>query len=352
MFIFDELPPQLIMMLYSFSESILHLRLYLSFTLLRTIPSLGLSLPSLQTLLILSTDAGIIDEPLELFPVCPQLRELGFVDVNDPTHYLSLPWEQVTDYRWYYCNEGTDTSAHVSSLKKMIRLRNCVLQCAYPTLTASTNRAMDPSLCRKIRLLDLQSDFDRVGQIALRQVMDRLTLPELLQLRVACPKSSTEYARKGVFAAIRCLIDRSLPPLTVFHFSGGGHIAVEDLCHIISSLHMLEDFQLTGLDKDTITTEVVTAFMTHPPSGTINVPQLRILHLSGVAKAGVYLLADMIQSRLILEEGSSNPVSRLKSVKIDTDYDFLEEYSHMTNQAHDIGGWIKHGLVCEFNRYV
>ena len=141
------------------------------------------------------------------------------------------------------------------------------------------------------------------------------------------------------------------PLITVLHFCGED-IAVEDLCHVICSLRTLEDFQLTALDEDTITTEVVKAFMLHPTSGVINVPRLRILHLSGVAKAGVCLLVDMIRSRWILKEGSSNPISRLKSVKIDTDYDFLEQYSHMTNEAHDISGWIKEGLTCEFRRSV
>ncbi len=349
---FDELPPQLIMMLYSFSDSIRDLRLYLPSRMLRTMPSLGLSLPSLQTLFILSTDAGIINEPLELFPFCPQLRELEFVDVNNPNHYFSLPWEQVTDYRfWYYRNAGPDTSVHVSNLERMIHLRDCILQCGLPSPIPFTNRAINPSLRREYRLLDLRSDCDDGGQIALRQVMDRLTLPELLQLRVACPESSTDYVDEGAFAAIRRLIDRSPPPLTLLHFCGEG-IAMKDLCHVICSLHTLEDFQLTGLDQNTITTEVVKAFMFHPTSGDINVPRLRILHLSGVAKAGVCLLVDMIHSRWILKEGSSKPVSRLKSVKIDTDYHFLEEYSHMTNEAHDISGWIKEGLTCEFHRSV
>ncbi|KAK0193119.1 hypothetical protein F5146DRAFT_1043014 [Armillaria mellea] len=347
-FLFDELPPQLIMTLYSFSDSIRDLRLYLPSRMLWTIPSLGLSLPSLQTLFILSTDAGIINEPLELFPFCPQLRELEFVDVNDPTHYFSLPWEQVTDYRcWYYRSAGPDTSVHVSSLERMTRLRDCILQCGFPSLFPPVL-----SLRRKYHLLDLRSDCDDGGQIALRQVMDRLTLPELRQLKVTCPESSTENVHEGAFAAIRRLIDRSLPPLTVFHFCGGEVIAMEDLCHAISLLHTLEDFQLTGLDKDTITTEVVKAFMLHPTSGVINVPRLRILHLSGVAKAGVCLLVDMVHSRWILREDSSNPISRLQSVKIDTDYDFLDEYSHMTNEAHDIGGWIKEGLTCEFHQSV
>ncbi|PBK64106.1 hypothetical protein ARMSODRAFT_962592 [Armillaria solidipes] len=350
---FDDMPPQLTMMLYTFSDSIRYLRLYLPSRMLKTIPSLGLSLPSLQTLFILSTDAGSINEPLELFPFCPQLRELEFVDVINPTHYFSLPWKQVTDYRcWYYRNAGPDTSVHVSSLEQMIHLRDCILQCGLPSpIIPSTNRAMVPSLRREHRLLDLRADCDDGGQIALRQVMDRLTLPELLQLKVACPESSTYNFNEGAFAAIRRLIDRSLPLLTVLHFCGKD-IAVGDLCHVICSLHTLEDFQLTALDEDTITTEVVKAFMLHPTSGVINVPRLRILHLSGVAKAGVCLLVDMIRSRWILKEGSSNPISRLKSVKIDTDYDFLEQYSHMTNEAHDISGWIKEGLTCEFRRSV
>ncbi|KAK0472296.1 hypothetical protein IW261DRAFT_1509107 [Armillaria novae-zelandiae] len=351
-FLFDELPPQLIMMLYSFSDSIRDLLLYLPSRMLATIPSLNLSLPSLQTLFILSTDAGIIDEPLELFPFCPQLRELEFVDVNNPIHYFSLPWKQVTNYRcWYYRTAGPDTSAHVSNLERMISLRDCGLQCNLPSPILFTNRVMVSCLRRDYRLLDLRSDGDDGGQAALRQVMDRLTLPQLLQLKVTCPEINTQNINEGAFAAVRRLIDRSLPPLTVLHFCGEG-IATEDLRHVISSLHTLEDFQLTGLDKDTITTEVVKAFMLHPSSGVINIPRLRILHLSGVAKAGVCLLVDMIGSRWILKEGSSNAVSRLKSVKIDTDYDFLGEYSHMTNEAHNIGGWIKEGLVCEFSRYV
>ncbi|KAK0490107.1 hypothetical protein EDD18DRAFT_550352 [Armillaria luteobubalina] len=351
-FLFDELPPQLIMMLYSFSDNIRDLRLYLPSRMLRTIPSLSLSLPSLQTLSILSTDAGFINEPLELFPFCPQLREIEFVDVNNLIRHFSLPWKQVTDYRcWYYRTGGPDTSVHVSSLEQMIHLRDCSLQCGLPSLTLFTNRATISPLRRDYRLLDLRSDCDDGGQAAVRQVMDRLTLPQLLQLKVACPESSTYRINEGAFAAIRLLIDRSRPLLTVLHFCGKG-IAIEDLCHIISSLHTLEDFQLTGLDKDTITTEVIKAFMLHPVSGVMNVPRLRILHLSGVANTGVRLLVDMIHSRWILKECSSNPVSHLRSVKIDTDYDFLEEYSHMTNEAHDIGGWIKQGLVCEFSRYV
>ncbi|KAK0220590.1 hypothetical protein IW262DRAFT_1385681 [Armillaria fumosa] len=349
-FLFDELPPQLIMMLYSFSDNIRDLRLYLPSRMLRTIPFLSLSLPFLQTLSILSTDAGFINEPLKLFPFCPQLRELEFVDVNNPVHHFSLPWKQITDYRcWYYRTTGPDTSVHVSSLEQMIHLRDCSLQCGLPSLIPFTNRAIISSLRRDYRLLNLRSDCDDAGQATLRQVIDRLTLPQLLQLKVACPESSTYSVNAGAFAAIRHLIDRSRPPLTVLHFCGEG-IAIEDLCHVLSSLHTLEDFQLTGLDKDTITIEVIKAFMLHPISGVMNVPQLRILHLSGIANTGVRLLVDMIHSRWILKEGSSNPVSRLKSVKIDTDYDFLEEYSHMTNEAHDIGGWIKQGLVCEFSQ--
>ncbi|KAG7441851.1 uncharacterized protein BT62DRAFT_936730 [Guyanagaster necrorhizus] len=351
----DSLPPQLTMMLYSFSDRIQHLRLYIPSGMLNTIPYLGLSLPYLKTLFILSTDMDItpdadnINEPLELFPVCPNLRELQFVDINDNRSF-SLPWQQITDYRcWYYRHVGPDASVHISSLERMIHLQDCFLRCSLPSRRPSPNRA--PPLCREYRLLDLHSDHDNGGDIALRQIMDTLTLPALQQLKVTCPAGSTRYFNEGTFSSIHRLLNRSIPPLTRLHFCGGS-IVMKDLLHVILSTPSLEDLQLNELYKDTITPDIIIALILNLPSGVVNVPRLHTLHLSGVGKAGVSLLVDMIRSRWILDGGLSKDVSRLKSIKIESDYDFLEHYSQMAVEAHDISQWISDGLSCEFRQSV
>ncbi|KAK0444596.1 uncharacterized protein EV420DRAFT_993065 [Desarmillaria tabescens] len=344
--IFDGLPSQLTMMLCTFSDSIRYLRLYLPSRMIKTIPSLGLPLPSLQTLFILSTDTENINERLELFPFCPKLRELEFVDIDNPSRSFSLPWQQVTDYRcWSYRNGGPGASTHILSLEQMICLQDCFLQCGLTN--PFSNGAGLPSLRRAYRLLDLRSHEDG-GETAIQQIMDRLTLPILLQLKVACSAGNTPSFMDGAFAAIRHLIDRSGPPLTLLHFCGA-RVAVKDLLHIIRSTPTLEDLQLTELRQDTITPELVHALMLNPASGVINVPRLHTLHLSGVTKSGVSLLVDMICSRWILDEGLSKHVSRLKLVKVDSDYDFLEHYSRMTVEPYDISQWIKDGLACEFS---
>ncbi|KAK0203336.1 hypothetical protein DFS33DRAFT_786413 [Desarmillaria ectypa] len=211
------------MMLYSFSNCIRYLRLYLPSRMIKTITSLELPLPSLQTLFILSTDAENINDRLELFPSCPGLRELEFVDIDNPNHSFSFPWQQVTDYScWSYRNDGPDASIHIPSLEQMIHLQDCILQCGSRSMMLSLNGARLPSLRRQYRLLDLRCETSHGGrgEIVIQQVMDRLSLPILLQLKVACPAVNTASYLDGAFATIHRLVDRSHSPLTLLHFCG------------------------------------------------------------------------------------------------------------------------------------
>ncbi|KAK0213400.1 hypothetical protein DFS33DRAFT_122312 [Desarmillaria ectypa] len=88
-FAFEDLPPQLVAILFSFSSCIRELHLYLTSYILSEMSHIQLSLPSLEYLILLRQDGalGTFDH-LHLFSSTPKLQLLEVIDWQDG---LELP---------------------------------------------------------------------------------------------------------------------------------------------------------------------------------------------------------------------------------------------------------------------
>ncbi|KAK0444592.1 uncharacterized protein EV420DRAFT_1573743 [Desarmillaria tabescens] len=310
---------RLVMMLHSFSRRIQYLRFNLPSRLLQSIPSLQLSLPSLHTLFLLSTDGNGIARRSDSFAFCPSLRNLACVDIIDPNTLASA---------------ASDVSIHIHMLERLVNLRFCQL------IAPLSHNAVFPSLYRNYRRTTMEP------LTVMPQIMDRLTLPQLLKLDIVCPFHSAEF--DITFSAACGLIHRSLPPLTQLCFMRG-YIDSADLLHIIRTTPTLEELKLSQLNRDAITPEIIAA-LTLNHSGDINMPRLHTIRLSNAEQVGLPQLVDMIRSRWILEEGCSD-VTRLRSVEIIGDSSRLVHYTRIKYSLRstfvDIDQWIRDGLRCE-----
>ncbi|PBK90956.1 hypothetical protein ARMGADRAFT_1064299 [Armillaria gallica] len=343
------IPSQLVMLLHSFSSRIQYLRFNLPSRQLQSIPSLQLSLPSLHTLFLLSTDGNGIARRSDSFAFCPSLRNFACVDIIDPSVF-SLPWHQINDYMCrYFRIRHSQASIHIRMLEWLVNLKFCVLDCHSRFPATFFHDVALPSICRNYHSLHLWPNARCDGGVTvIPQIMNRLTLPRLRKLDVVCPFPVAEL---DTFSAVRGLIHRSLPPLTHLCFMRG-YIDSDDLLHIIRTTPTLEELKLSQLNKDAITPEIILALTWNYPSGIMNVPRLRTIRMSNAEQVGLPSLVNMIRSRWILEAGRSD-VSRLKSVEIVGDSQRLEDYNGIRASLStfiDLGQWISDGLRCEIYR--
>ncbi|KAK0193117.1 hypothetical protein F5146DRAFT_532256 [Armillaria mellea] len=343
------IPSQLVMLLHSFSSRIQYLRFNLSSRQLQSIPSLQLSLPSLHTLFLLSTDGNGIARRSDSFAFCPSLRNFACVDIIDPSVF-SLPWPQIDDYMCrYFRIRHCQASIHIRMLKQLMKLKSCVLDCHSRFSAPFSPDLALPYLRRNYHSLHLWSnargDSDTT---AMPQIMNRLTLPQLRKLDVVCPFPVAEL---NTFSALRGLIHRSTPPLTHLCFMRG-YIDSDDLLHIIRATPTLEELGLSQLNKNAITPEIILALTWNYPYGNMNLPRLHTIRMSNAEQVGLHSLVNMIRSRWILGAGRSD-VSRLRSVEIVGDSQRLEEYKDIEASLStfiDLGQWISDGLRCEIYR--
>ncbi|KAK0421881.1 hypothetical protein EV421DRAFT_1867979 [Armillaria borealis] len=339
------IPSQLVMLLHSFSSRIQYLRFNLPSRQLQSVPSLRLSLPSLHTLFLLSTDGNGIARRSDSFAFCPSLRNFACVDIIDPSAF-SLPWHQINDYMCrYFRIRHSEASIHIRMLERLVNLKTCVLDCHSRFPAPFSHDVALPSICRNYRSLHLWPNARGDGDVTVMpQIMNRLTLPQLRKLDVVCPSLLEEL---DTFSAIRGLIHRSIPPLTHLCFMRG-HIDSDDLLHIIQITPTLEELKLSQLNKNAITPEIIQALTWNHPSGNMNVPRLHTIRMSNAEQVGLPSLVNMIRSRWILEEGRSD-VSRLRSVEIIGDSRCLGYYTAIKalSTFADLGQWISDGLRCE-----
>ncbi|KAK0431411.1 hypothetical protein EV421DRAFT_170772 [Armillaria borealis] len=226
---YEEIPQQLIAILFSFSSSIRELHLYLPSVLLSDLTRLQLSLPLLESLVIICTDG--IELPnygqLHLFSFIPRLRSLQVVDVTNVQESFELPWHLVKEYRsdhvfhFEYPTRqiGPRAHEHLAILRNLVHVENCVLRLGDNSEDEFEDSDF-PLVCPQLRSLELSSwsiADHHTHHSALQQVSDRLTLPALSALKVSCAENDDEETEE-VFTSICRLLLRSHSPITSLSF--------------------------------------------------------------------------------------------------------------------------------------
>ncbi|PBK95183.1 hypothetical protein ARMGADRAFT_1011068 [Armillaria gallica] len=201
----QDLPPQLVAILFSFSSRIRELHLYLSSFTSLGMGEMQLSLPSLECLVLLCQDehwSFVIPENLRLFSSTPKLQSLEIIDWRNG---LELPWSQLkkyhSDHRYIPTgSRGSRTHHHLNALRKLQQVEECALRLSGASSVREFGANVYPLICPQLRVLDLSSwSKERAGtQSVFRQVADRLVLPALSVLRVACSQRG-HYEVQEVF---------------------------------------------------------------------------------------------------------------------------------------------------------
>ncbi|KAK0462388.1 uncharacterized protein EV420DRAFT_1184501 [Desarmillaria tabescens] len=314
-----DLPPQLVGILFSFSSCIRELHLYVTAHIFSQISDMRLSLPSLEYLVVLRQDGGILGtiDRSRLFSSTPKLQ---FLEVIDWEGSLELPCNQVKKYRSDHarCIErhspfplsGPKVHHHLNALRKFQQVEECTLRLSGVSDTLDLGGDVYPLICPQLRVLNLSSwSIDRTSS-AFQQVADRLVLPRLSILKVACSQKDN-YEGQEVFSSICCLLQRSQSPITVLHFDHG-QVLTEDLLQLFCSTPTLEDLRLTRLG-DTVVTKAVMAKLTVVRTSELVLPRLRTLYIP-VGSFKVTDLVRMVQSRR--SGGNSCRVTRLQTLRL------------------------------------
>ncbi len=170
-----------------------------------------------------------------------------------------------------------------------------------------------PLTCARLRSLNLVShrafSYNRWAT-ALKQILSRLTLPELTTLRVDC--MSREEA--DTFTSIRELITtRSYCPITVLYFDHG-IILEDDILHILRTTPTLEDVRLTHVD---VSLDKTLAELTPKFDGTtVLVPRLKVLHTGGNIVFDIDIFVNMVEARWNIPPLNFTSMQRLKEVHV------------------------------------
>ncbi len=156
----QDLPPQLEAILFSFSSRIQELHLYLTSSILSQMSDMQLSVPSLESLILLCQDrvSGIF-ENLRLFSYTPKLQSLEVIDWRDG---LELPWSQLkkyhSDHRYISTGfHGPQAHHHLNSLRKLRQAEECALRLSGTSLAREFGDDIYPLICPRLRVLDLSS---------------------------------------------------------------------------------------------------------------------------------------------------------------------------------------------------
>ncbi|KAK0431417.1 hypothetical protein EV421DRAFT_1911897 [Armillaria borealis] len=144
----------------------------------------------------------------------------------------------------------------------------------------------------------------------LKQILSRITLPELTSLRVDC--MSREEA--DTFTSIRELITiRSHCPITVFYFDHG-IILEDDILHILRTTPTLEDVRLTHVD---VSLDKTLVELTLKLDGTtVLVPSLKVLHIGGNIVFDIGIFVNMVEARWNLPPLNFTSMQRLMEVHV------------------------------------
>ncbi|KAK0240943.1 hypothetical protein EDD85DRAFT_1019872 [Armillaria nabsnona] len=316
----QELPPQLAAVLFSFSSRIQELHLYLTLSILFQMSDMRLSLPSLECFVLLCQNrvSGIPFKNLRLFSYTPKLQSLEVIDWR---YGLELTWNQLKKYhsehRYMSSLSNRGAHHHLNALRKLSKVEECTLRLR-GTSTERSGDDIHPLICPRLRVLDLSSWSVKRSptQSVFRQVADRLVLPALSVLRVACSQRGP-YEVQEVFSSICQLLQRSQSHITVLHFDHGLVLA-EDLLELFSSTPSLEDLRLTRLGADAFTQEVMKKLtVDHASSEDLVLPRLCTLYIPG----GTFCFLDlvhMVHSRR--SSDNSRRVDRLQTLRLCGDF--------------------------------
>ncbi|KAK0184176.1 hypothetical protein F5146DRAFT_1076260 [Armillaria mellea] len=250
-----KLPTAIAIILFSFSTRLQSLHLYLPAQIISEIPSLHLTLPSLNELSIFPTNLGAIEhyQGLDLFR-CPNLRSIHVVDMVAPLFHFELPWTQVTTFT----SDSASYSEHPSgpnprtcllAMQKLTQLEECHLRLELetPDFEGGWTGEPLPVVCSDLRVLALSS-WGFVGHMPLKELVDEIVAPALTQLQIVCCQHYYQRDSEETFTAVRDLLERSgPPPITTLHFNHGC-VLKEDLLQILKACPTLEDIRLTDID--------------------------------------------------------------------------------------------------------
>ncbi|SJL15098.1 uncharacterized protein ARMOST_18580 [Armillaria ostoyae] len=317
----QDLPPQLAAVLFSFSSRIQELHLCLTSSILSQMSNMQLSLPSLESLILLCQDrVSGISENLRLFSYIPKLQSLEVIDWRDG---LELPWSQLkkyhSDHRYIPTGfQGPRTHHHLNVMRKLQQVEECALRLSGASLAPGFGDDVYPLICPQLRVLDLSSWMKGIPTLSVfRQLADRLVLPALSVLRVACSQRGP-YEVREVFSSIRHLLQRSQSPITVLHFDHGLVLA-EDLLELFPSTPTLEDLRLSRIGCDAFINQVVEKLtLDHASSPEdLILPHLCTLYIPGVGLT-VSGLVRMVQSRRISD--NSRRFDHLQTLRLCGNY--------------------------------
>ncbi|KAK0194779.1 hypothetical protein F5146DRAFT_1219671 [Armillaria mellea] len=318
---FTNLPTAITTILFTFSPSVDRLHLYLPAEMFANIPSFHLSLPSLRELCLFPTDIGAIEhyQGLDLFR-CPSLRFLHVVDMMAPQRSFHLPWTQISTFT---CDSGLyqevsgslDLLSATQILRRSMNLEECHMRFELESLEDRWTEEVLPVVCPSLRTLSLAS-WGFEYQLPLKQLAERIELPALTSLKVACCGNYYERESIETFTAICDLIERSGPPqITTLHFDHGC-VLEDDILHVLRICLSLEDIRLTNVDEGAVSDKTL-LLLTLGVDGVLPaVPRLHTFHLSGNMSFGMQRVFDMVESRWILATTQSPPVRRLGEVNL------------------------------------
>ncbi|KAK0240945.1 hypothetical protein EDD85DRAFT_934084 [Armillaria nabsnona] len=324
----ENLPPQLVAILFSFSTCIRELHLFLPWTMFCQMAPLHLSLPSLENLIILCTDGTYPVESLNLrlLSFAPKLQSLEVVDLVDPRKRFKLPWRQLKMYRsdhtyqpvYPFRHIGLRAHHHLNILRKLQQVEVCVLRFGDSSEEDQFGNKVYPLICPQLHTLDISSwNIDYTEQDSVfQQVADRLVLPGLSVLKVACSQRGN-YETPDVFSSICHLLQRSQSPITVLHFDHG-RIFTKDLLQLFQSAPTLEDLRLTRLGTGVFTQKVMDKLtLDHASSEDLVLPHLRTLYMPSEA-VKIADLVHMVRSRRIGDY--SGRFNRLQTLRLCGDF--------------------------------
>ncbi|SJL15144.1 uncharacterized protein ARMOST_18629 [Armillaria ostoyae] len=288
------------------SPYIKELGLFLHSSTFRRIKRLRLSLPSLEkvSLLFLGTNTFDHNEKLLLFPSAPRLQTLEVIGIDDTIGYFVLPWQQITTYESYHSstdsfNVGPTSLHRLETLGELTHLENCTLTCEH--------NAGDLEKSNGGGSISLDM---RTWATPLKQILSRITLPELTSLRLDC--MSREQA--DTFTSIRGLITiKSHCPITVLYFDHG-IILEDDILHILRTTSTLEDVRLTHVD---VSLDKTLAELTPKlDRTTVLVPSLKVLHIGGNIVFNIGIFVNMVEARWNLPPLNFTSMQRLMEVHV------------------------------------
>ncbi|KAK0454329.1 hypothetical protein EV421DRAFT_2014005 [Armillaria borealis] len=284
-FPFDELPPSLLGSLFSFAHRIHHLHL--------------------RTLVVAPVDDEIQDDELKVFDLAQELHTITTINTDLSLTFV-LSWGSITRYESdYYPTEKfglTCPESLLQNLGDMENLTSCFWRCGPASCEDALVHIEEPIACQKLQSLEIGSGH-LSKPAAINQVIDRLHLPSLSSLQVACPVKGCESDVR--FSSITRLIGRSWLPS-------------DDLHYIFDQTPTLEEVKLVDVGPDAITDELLATLVYRESDPKPLLPRLRSLYLRGSFTFAMCMYASMIESRWKCASQFSR-VCQLKSVTLRKD---------------------------------